>query len=263
MALTEKMIARRDGVIGWMTFNNPARHNAMSIDMWEGVSEIMAQFEADPDVRVIVLSGAGDKAFVSGADISQFDTLRSNKDEVARYDGIAQRANDALSAATKPTIAMIKGYCIGGGLGVALRCDLRIAAEGSRFGIPAAKLGLGYGYSGAKLLTDVVGPAVAKDIFFTARQYDTAEALRVGLINQVVPLAELESFTRNYADTIARNAPLTVKTAKMAVNAATEDESARNLAAIDASVDACYASADYKEGRSAFMEKRKPNFRGV
>ncbi len=263
MAMTDKMIARRDGVIGWMTFNNPARHNAMSMDMWEAVSEIIGQFEADPEVRVIVLHGAGEKAFVSGADISQFDTMRSNKEEVARYDAVADLANNALTNTTKPTIAMIRGYCIGGGLGVALRCDLRIAAEGSRFAIPAAKLGLGYGYPGVKLLTDLVGPSVAKDIFFTARQYETTEALRIGLINHVVPTAELETFTRAYAENIARNAPLTVKTAKMAVNAATEDESTRDLAAVEAAVAVCFASADYKEGRAAFMEKRKPNFRGA
>lgn len=263
MTMTDKMIARREGVIGWMIFNNPARHNAMSVDMWSAVSEIMAGFEADPDVRVIVLTGAGEKAFVSGADISQFDTMRSNKDEVARYDAIAQRANEALSGASKPTIAMVRGYCIGGGLGVALRCDLRIAAEGSRFGIPAAKLGLGYGYAGAKMLTDLVGPSVAKDIFFTARQIETSEALRIGLINHVVAADQLESFTRSYAETIAANAPLTVRTAKMAVDAAMQDPGERDLAAIQASVDACFASEDYKEGRRAFAEKRRPQFRGA
>jgi enoyl-CoA hydratase len=257
------MIMRKDGVIGWMIFNNPERHNAMSSDMWSAVADIMTAYEADPDVRVIVLAGAGDKAFVSGADISQFEKMRSTPEQIAQYDAVAERASSALSGTTKPVIAMIKGYCIGGGVGVALRCDLRIAAEGSRFGIPAAKLGLGYGYSGVKMLVDLVGPSVAKDIFFTARQYEAEEALRIGLINHVVPLAELESFTRNYAEMISRNAPLTVKTAKLAVNTAVEDESKRDLAAVQAAVDRCFASEDYKEGRKAFAEKRKPAFRGV
>jgi len=261
---TDRMIAQKDGVIGWMTFNNPARHNAMSIDMWAGVSEIMASFEADPDVRVIVLKGAGEKSFVSGADISQFEKMRATKDDIAHYDSVAHAANMALTNATKPTIAMIRGYCIGGGLGVALRCDLRIVADDSQFGIPAAKLGLGYGYPGAKLLTDIVGPAIAKDIFFTARRMDSTEALRIGLVNHVVPVDKLESFTRDYAAMISQNAPLTVRTAKLAVNAATHDSpDPAELAAVQVAVDACYASEDYKEGRLAFAEKRKPVFRGA
>lgn len=263
MAMTEKMIARQDGVIGWMTFNNPERHNAMSMDMWAAMLEIVASFEADPQVRVIVLTGAGEKSFVSGADISQFDKNRSNKEQVAAYDDLVERASNALVEARKPTIAMIRGYCLGGGLNIAMRCDLRVAAEGSRFGIPAAKLGLGYGYAGAKFLVDLVGPAAAKDIFFTARQLEAPEALRIGLINHLVPVAELENFTRSYADTIANNAPLTVKTAKLAVDAATRDPDARDLAAVQACVDRCYASEDYKEGRRAFAEKRRPSFRGA
>jgi len=261
--MTDRMIARRDGVIGWMIFNNPERHNAMSVDMWAAVSEIIAGFEADPAIRVIVLAGAGEKAFVSGADISQFDQLRSNAEQAAQYDEIASRANDALSAASKPTIAMIRGYCIGGGLGVALRCDLRIAAEGAQFAIPAAKLGLGYGYPGIALLTGIVGPSVAKDIFFTARRLGAEEALRVGLINHLVAPAELEQFTRRHAETIAANAPLTIRAAKMAIDlSAAGQPDARRLAAVDSAVSACFASEDYKEGRRAFAEKRPPAFKG-
>jgi len=261
--MTDRMIARKDGVVGWMTFNNPERHNAMSTDMWEAVSTIMADFEADPAVRVIVLTGAGEKAFVSGADISQFDKVRSNVEEAARYDAMSARANDAIAQASKPTIAMVRGYCIGGGLGVALRCDLRIAAEGSQFGIPAAKLGLGYAYPGIELLTGIVGPAVAKDIFFTARRLPADEALRVGLISHLVAPAELESFTRKHAETIAGNAPLTVRAAKMAIDLAARGRpDAGRLAAVETAVAACFASEDYKEGRRAFAEKRPPAFKG-
>ncbi len=262
MAITEKMLARKDGPIGWMTFNNPEQRNAMSAEMWDAVIEIVADFDADPDIRVLVLAGAGGKAFVSGIDISQLDQIRANAEQVGHHNGVAERAGVALSAVVKPTIAMIQGYCIGGGVGIALRCDLRIAAEGSKFGIPAAKLGVGYGYPGAKMLTDAIGPARAKDLFFTARQLDASEALHIGLVNHVVPAADLESFTRNYAATIAGNAPLTVKTAKLAVNAAIADAGRRDLGTIESSVDACFASEDYKEGRRAFTEKRPARFSG-
>ena len=260
---TERMIARKDGTVGWMIFNNPARHNAMSLDMWAAIPEIMDTFLKDPEVRSIVLTGAGEKAFISGADISQFEAQRSSAETVAHYDAVAAKANAALSDSHKPVIAMIQGYCIGGGLGTALRCDFRIAAENSRFAIPAAKLGLGYAYPGVKMLTDVVGPAYAKEIFFTARQFDAQEALRMGLVNKVVPVAELTAAITSYTDAIGRNAPLTMKAAKMAVEAAVADPKDRNLALVQAAVDTCFNSEDYKEGRRAFMEKRKAEFRGV
>jgi enoyl-CoA hydratase/carnithine racemase len=259
---TERMIAKKDGPIGWMQFNNPARHNAVSVDMWKAVPEIMSEFANDEQIRVVVLSGAGGKAFISGADISEFAEKRSSREHVVEYDRIAGLANAAIIDFQKPTIAMIQGYCVGGGLGVALCCDLRLAAENSSFAVPAAKLGLGYAYDGIKRLVDIVGPSFAKEIFYTARQFNATEALQMGLVNRVVPASDIETYVRDYAGTIGGNAPLTINSVKLSVNEATKDPAKRNLAAAQAAVDACFASADYVEGRTAFVEKRKPAFRG-
>jgi enoyl-CoA hydratase/carnithine racemase len=174
---TERMIAKKDVPIGWMQFNNPARHNAVSVDMWKSVPEIMTEFENDSEIRVVVLSGTGGKAFISGADISEFEEKRSSRENILEYNRIAGQANAAIIDFPKPTIAMIQGYCIGGGLGVALCCDLRLAAENASFAVPAAKLGLGYAYDGIKRLVDVVGPSFAKEIFYTARQFDTSRIM--------------------------------------------------------------------------------------
>jgi enoyl-CoA hydratase/carnithine racemase len=259
---TTKMIARKEDGIGWMIFNQPEKLNAVSYDMWLAVPKIIADFEADPSVRVIVLAGAGEKAFVSGADISEFEQKRGTADAIKVYNEAGDRANAALINATKPTLAMIRGYCIGGGLGIALTVDLRICGDTSTFAVPAAKLGLGYAYGGIKRLADVVGPSFAKEIFFTARQFTAEEARVMGLVNRIVPVAELEAYVRKYAATIAGNAPLTVKAAKMAINAAVKDPDKRDLGTVQAAVDACFASEDYKEGRTAFMEKRRPAFQG-
>ena len=260
--ITSKMIGEKDGAIGRLIFNNPARHNAVSLEMWQAVTEIIDAFERDEAIRVIVVSGAGGRAFVSGADISEFKEKRASEEAVAAYSRISESARQRLQDTPKPTIAMIQGYCIGGGVGTALACDLRIAAEGSRFGIPAAKLGLGYGYDGIRKLIDLVGPACAREIFYTARQFSAEEALRMGLINQVVPAQSLESYVKEYCDMIAASAPLTVRSVKVIVREAMKDESARDLALCKRLVDECFASEDYVEGRTAFMEKRKPVFRG-
>jgi enoyl-CoA hydratase/carnithine racemase len=259
---TTKMIARKEDGIGWLVFNQPEKLNAVSYDMWVAVPKIMADYEADPEVRVIVLAGAGEKAFVSGADISEFEQKRGTADAIKIYNEAGDRANAALINAAKPTISMIRGYCIGGGLGIALTTDLRICGDTSTFAVPAAKLGLGYAYGGIKRLADVVGPSFAKEIFFTARQFTAEEARVMGLVNRIVPVAELESYVRKYAAVIAGNAPLTVKAAKMAINAAVKDPGKRDLDTVQAAVDACFASDDYKEGRKAFMEKRRPAFKG-
>jgi enoyl-CoA hydratase len=260
--LTSKMIAEKDGAIGRLIFNNPARHNAVSLEMWEGVTRILDDFEGDEAVRVIVVSGAGGRAFVSGADISEFKERRASEEAAAAYAKISEGARLRLQESAKPTIAMIQGYCIGGGVGTALACDLRIAAEGSKFGIPAAKLGLGYAYDGIKKLVDLVGPAHAREIFFTARQFSAEEALRMGLVNRVVPADTLAGVVDEYCAMIAGNAPLTVRAAKIAVREALKDEGARDLALCKRLVDECFASEDYAEGRTAFMEKRRPAFRG-
>ncbi|MGP0090093.1 MAG: enoyl-CoA hydratase [Xanthobacteraceae bacterium] len=263
MTQTDKMLSRKEGNVGYVIFNNPERHNAVSLEMWEATTRILAGFAKDPDVRVVVLTGAGGKAFVSGADISKFGDERSTAEGVAKYGIAVENANSSIYQFAKPTIAMIQGYCIGGGLGLALCCDLRIAADNSRFAVPAAKLGLGYEYPGLKRLTDLVGPAFAKEIFFTARQFDAEEARAMGLVNRVVPAAELEAYVKNYADTIGANAPLTVNSVKFIVGEVVKDEAKRDMARCSALVQQCFASKDYNEGRLAFMEKRKPKFTGT
>ena len=259
---TPKIIAKKGGGIGWLIFNQPEKHNAMSFAMWQAIPKVMADFEADPAVRVIVFTGAGERAFVSGADISEFEEKRDRLETVKIYDQASEAANKAMIGATKPTIAMIRGYCIGGGLAIALTTDIRIAAEGSTFAVPAAKLGLGYGYAGIRRLADVVGPSFAKEIFYTARQFSTEEAKTMGLVNRVLPVGELHAYVEKYCSIIAGNAPMTIKAAKMAINAAVTDEGVRDSAGVKAAVEACFASEDYKEGRRAFMEKRKPQFKG-
>ena len=260
--LSDKMLARKDGKVGTMIFNNPERHNAVSLEMWDSVRRILDDFAADPEITVVVITGAGGKAFVSGADISKFGDERSNMEAVAHYNTTVERAYTRLAEFPKPTIAMIRGYCIGGGLGLAISCDLRICSDNSRFALPAAKLSLGYGYTGLKRFIDLVGPGFTKEIFFTARQFSAAEAREMGLVNRVVPEAELEIYVRDYANTIAGNAPLTLKAVKIIANEVLKEESKRDLARCTAAVQACFESQDYIEGRDAFLQKRKPVFKG-
>ena len=263
MTKPEKVLHRKEAGVGYVVFNNPERHNAMSLEMWATMGRIMEDFAKDESLRCVVLSGAGNKAFVSGADISRFGEERSSEEAVAHYNETTEKASHALYAYPKPTIAMIRGYCIGGGLGIATCCDLRIASDNSRFAVPAAKLGLGYAYPGLKRLVDVVGASFAKEIFYTARQFDAEEARTMGLINRVVPDAELEGYVKKYAETIAGNAPMTIKAVKKVVGEIVKTESERDMAGADAIVKACFRSKDYIEGRDAFMEKRKPVFTGT
>jgi enoyl-CoA hydratase len=262
MVQTDKMLSRKEGHVGHLIFNNPERRNAVSLEMWEATARILDDFGKDDEVRVVVLSGAGDKAFVSGADISRFENERANEEAIARYNQAVERANAAIYDYPKPTIAMIRGFCIGGGVGLALSCDLRICSDDSRFAVPAAKLGLGYPYHGLKKLVDVVGPSFAKEIFYTARQFDAEEARAMGLVNRVIKAAELEVYVKKYADTIGENAPMTITTTKFIIGEAVKDESQRDLAKCAAMVKECFESADYTEGRRAFMEKRPPLFTG-
>ncbi|MGQ0525901.1 MAG: enoyl-CoA hydratase [Betaproteobacteria bacterium] len=260
--LTEKLVATKEGSIGWIVFNNPERHNAVSLEMWQSLPLVLEAFNADSEVRVIVLRGAGERAFVSGADISQFKEKRSSAEAVKLYNATSDAASEALRNCPKPTIAMIRGYCIGGGTATAVNCDIRIAADDARFGVPAAKLGLGYRFSGINRLATLVGPSFAAEIFFTARQFTAQEALQMNLVNRVVPVAELEKFTRDYVQSIANNAPLTIAAVKRALIEYHKDPAERDLALCQKMVEDCFSSEDYKEGQTAFMEKRKPAFKG-
>jgi enoyl-CoA hydratase/carnithine racemase len=263
MTETDKMLSHKDGGVGIVTFNNPARLNAVSLDMWEATKRILDDFAADDGIRVVVLTGAGGKSFVSGADISKFESERANLEAARAYNKKADAAYASIYEFPKPTIAMIRGYCIGGGLGLATCCDLRIASDNSRFAVPAAKLGLGYGYTGLKRLVDLVGPAFAKEIFYTARQFDAAEALTMGLINRAVASEQLEGAVKAITDMICANAPLTIKAVKYTVGEILKDDAARNLPGVTEMVERCFVSRDYNEGRAAFMEKRKPVFTGT
>jgi enoyl-CoA hydratase len=260
--LTERLVAEKQGPVGWLTFNNPARRNAVSIDMWEGIPTVLDRFERDPGIRVIVLKGAGDKAFVSGADVSQYEKDRSSAEGIRRYNEISSLACDRLQGSDKVTLAMIRGYCLGGGVNVALCCDLRVAADDARFGVPAAKLGLGYGATALKNLLETIGPAYAREVLITARQFDADEAKAMGLLHRVAPVAELEAAVLDYCAMISRNAPLTIRAGKRIVRELTKSSTAFDAKACAAWVKECFESQDYIEGRRAFMEKRKPVFHG-
>jgi enoyl-CoA hydratase len=250
-----------DGV-GIITFNNPEKRNAMSLDMWEGLGHALVELRDDPDVRVVILVGAGDKAFVSGADISQFEKNRHNAEASEEYSrrSAAQRA--LLADYPKPTIACIRGFCLGGGMQVAMMSDIRFAAEHSQFGIPAAKLGIAYGYDGLKHLVSLVGPSWARLIMYTGMKIDSAEALRIGLVDRVLPDAELWDATMEIAHTISGNAPLAIQAAKITIAQVLKDPDKRDMDAIKSIGTACMDSEDFREGRRAFMEKRKPKFTG-
>jgi enoyl-CoA hydratase len=258
---TPELRFERDGGLGTIIASNPGRMNAFTASMWKALPELLATAEADPDVRVIVLRGAGTRAFSAGADISEFDSARSG-DAAAAYDALNDAAFRALSGCTKPTLAMIHGFCLGGGLAIALCADIRLADEAAEFAIPAAKLGLGYNARWMPPLLAAVPPSRAKEMLFTGRRFKVAEALSMGLVNTVVTTGELEGTTRALAADIAANAPLTVRAAKRTIDELTRHPETPDLAALDQAVAACFASEDYAEGRLAFKEKRKPRFKG-
>ena len=259
---TPKMLAEVNDGIGWITFNAPEKRNAMSLDMWQGLGEILGKLQEEKSLRVLILKGAGDAAFVSGADISEFEDKRSSQRDRDAYEAAFDDALDKLANFATPVVAMIRGYCIGGGLAIALNTDIRIATEHSKFGIPAAKLGLGYGFEAVKTLESIVGPSHAKDILFTARFLEAKEALSIGLVNFMVGSELLEQAVNEYANKIVTNAPLTIRAVKKTVGEVVKDPGQKNPAHIERIVNDCFLSTDYQEGRRAFMEKRKPKFTG-
>jgi enoyl-CoA hydratase len=257
-----KMLAAVAEGVGRITFNQPEKRNAMSVEMWDGLTDILEAWGGNPSVRVVVLTGAGDKAFVSGADISQFAKSRSNAEAQKEYDKLTSAGRRKLAAFEKPVIARIQGFCLGGGLGIAMQADLRIASEGSAFGIPAAKLGIAYGFDMVSRLIGLVGHAHARTLLFTGERIDAREAGRIGLVNQVVPEAELDAVVDGLARGIAANAPLSIKGMKFILDQALRDPAERDMDGVLGAVAACFDSADYTEGRTAFMEKRRPAFQG-
>ena len=250
-----------DGV-GVITFNNPEKRNAMSLEMWEGLGQALIELRDDDAVRVVVLVGAGDKAFVSGADISQFEKTRHNAAAAEEYSKKSDAQRALLGSFPKPTISCIRGFCLGGGMQVAMLTDMRIAAEDSQFGIPAAKLGIAYGYDGLRHLVSLVGPSWARLLMYTGMRIDATEALRIGLVNRVLPDAELWGETMDIARTISANAPLAIQAAKITIAEILKDRADRDMDAISAIGRSCMDSEDFREGRRAFMEKRKPTFQG-
>jgi enoyl-CoA hydratase/carnithine racemase len=258
----QKIHGSRNGAVGHIVFNNPAKLNAISLDMWGGFVGLLNDYEKDPEVRCVVVSGAGGKAFVSGADISRFESERANAEAQARYDAISRQGYEGLYNFSKPTIAKITGYCIGGGMNLAACCDMRFCNEGARFGVPAAKLGLGYGFARIERLSRIVGLPRAMEFLFTAKQYSSKEAYDMGLVNAVATDGELDALVAQTTDAISQNAPLTIVLAKAAAREIAKPESQQDHRKLAKMTEACFDSEDFKEGRRAFMEKRKPVFKG-
>jgi len=259
---TDKILGTKKGAIGTLTFNYPEKHNAMSPEMSQAAAAVINDFAGDPAVRVVILRGAGSKAFVSGGDISKYEGNRSTPEQIAAYNKMSVGFRTSLRGIGKPTIAMIRGWCLGGGLAIALNCDMRICSEDAQFGVPAARLGIGYGAESLGQLIELCGPSVAKEILYTARRYTAHEAHRIGLVNHVLQAGVLEAFVMQYAETMAGNAPLSIVAAKRVIDEYVKDVDKRDQALADKAVADCFASQDYIEGRRAFMEKRKPVWTG-
>jgi enoyl-CoA hydratase len=262
VSTTERVLTWRDATTLHIRFNNPARHNALSVDMWEAVPPLLRLAETDDRVRLVVFSGAGEKAFVSGADITQFEDMRAAREAVTRYEAMAEEALMGIYDFAKPTLACIRGYCIGGGVNVAISCDMRIASSDAVFAIPAARLGLGYRFSAMKNLVDLIGPGAAKDLFFTARRIGSDEARALGLVSRVAASDALDALLAEYTTALADNAPLTIAAAKAITREILKPSPELDAELCNTLIRGCFESADYTEGRTAFMQKRKPVFTG-
>jgi enoyl-CoA hydratase len=259
---TDQLLAEVTGAVAVVTFNNPGKRNALSTEMRAALPGLLATLQADPDVRVVVVTGAGDKAFASGADISEFGERRTSPEARAEYDRVSAALSRSWHDLDKPLIAMIRGYCIGGGLFTALQADIRIASDDSQFGVPAARLGLGPGLAGVTALTSLVGPSWTAEVLLSARRFSAAEALQMGLVNRVVPAASLRDEVMSLAQSITQNAPLTVVACKAAIREAVRPADRRDTGRVEALIEACFQSDDYREGQRAFAEKRPPAFTG-
>jgi enoyl-CoA hydratase len=261
-ATEDKLIGRREGSVGHVIFNNPARHNAVSLEMWQTAAKVIEGFAKDPEIRVLVVTGNGGKAFVSGADISKFESERSSEDAAAKYNAASGAVYEALYNFGKPTIAKIRGYCIGGGMNVAACCDLRFCNDAAKFGIPAAQRALGYGFDPIRRASEIIGLSRTLEMIYTARQFNASEAYAMGLVNGVKADADLDQAVAEICTQIAGNAPLTIALAKAKAREISKPDSKRDFAKLAAMSKACFDSEDYKEATKSFMEKRKPVFKG-
>jgi enoyl-CoA hydratase/carnithine racemase len=250
------------GAVGWLVFDQPAKHNAINDAMWRGIPTAMGEFDRDGEVRCIAFRGTGTEAFAAGADISEFENKRSDRGAVAQYDDLLDRVLHSIQGSPKPTLAMIYGFCLGGGVEIALACDLRYCGASAQFGIPAAKLGLGYNIEGHKRLLETVGHARAREIMFLGRRYNADEAFAMGLVHRVLPDAELEPYVDDVINTLCENAPLSIANTKTILEEFVKSSGTADPARMRAAIERCAKSADYVEGRRAFMEKRKPRFTG-
>jgi enoyl-CoA hydratase/carnithine racemase len=258
----DPLIVRHEAPLGWLVLNRPHVRNALNMKSWQRIAEGVAELESDDAVRVIIMRGSTPQAFIAGADISEFPAMRADAEQARFYRDAPNNAIASMVQCRKPIVAMISGVCIGGGVQVALACDVRIAARGTRMGIPAARLGLAYPLDGVVMLTQTVGPANARDILLSARLFEAEEALQMGLINRLVDGESLEENVRDYALKMATNAPLTMAAAKVAIRESLKDREERDAKTVSTMVARCFDSEDYREGVRAFMEKRRPTFAG-